>query len=259
MELQLKDKAVLLVGGTRGIGLATARLLAEEGARTVVVARDSEALEKTRDETRRAGVEAISVAADITDADQAQRAVREAVKALGPLNALIHAVGKGFPGAFMEVDETSWRRAFELDFFSVVRMVRLSVPHMENGSRITLLGAASAKQPRFEASLSNTAKAALLNLTVSLAEELAPIGICVNSVGPGRVLTERRQQRLEKDGRGRGLSLEDALREDATDIPLGRLGEPEEVAAMAVFVSSPRASYITGQSILVDGGLVRVI
>ena len=81
----------------------------------------------------------------------------------------------------------------------------------------------------------------------------------MNSVGPGRVLTERRRQRLEKEGRARGLSLEDALREDATGIPLGRLGAPEEVAAMAVFVSSPRASYITGQSILVDGGLVRVI
>lgn len=259
MDLQLKGKAVLLVGGTRGIGLATARLLAEEGARVAVVARDSGALEKAKDETRRAGVEAVPVAADITDAGQSERAVREAVEALGSLDVLIHAVGKGFPGAFMEVDEERWQQAFELDFFSVVRMVRLAVPHMKSGSRITLLGAASAKQPRFEASLSNTAKAALLNLTVSLADELAPKGICVNSVGPGRVLTERRRQRLEKEGRDRGLSFEDALCEDATDIPLGRLGEPEEVATVAVFVSSPRAGYITGQSILVDGGLVRVI
>jgi 3-oxoacyl-[acyl-carrier protein] reductase len=259
VDLNLKDKAVLLVGGTRGIGRAAARLLAEEGARVAVVARDSGALEETEKEIRAAGAEVVSIAADVTQPEQAESAVRRAAEALGSFDALIHAVGKGFPGAFMEMEESSWLEAFELDFFSVVRTVRLAIPHMQKGGRITLLGAASAKEPRFEASLSNTAKAALVNLTRSLADELAPKELCVNCVGPGRVLTERRRKRLETEAQDSSISLEGALREDAEDIPLARLGEPVEVATMVVFLSSPRASYITGQSILVDGGLVGAV
>jgi 3-oxoacyl-[acyl-carrier protein] reductase len=130
---------------------------------------------------------------------------------------------------------------------------------MKKEGRITLLGAASAKQPRFEASPSNTAKAALVNLTRGLADELASRSISVNCVGPGHILTERRRRRLEREAQALGISSEERCREDAAVIPLGRLGKPEEVAAMVVFLSSPRASYITGQSILVDGGLVRSI
>lgn len=259
MDLNLKDKTVLLVGGTRGIGRSVARLLAREGARLVVVARDTVALEETEKEIRAAGGYAVSIAADVTQIEPADLAVRRAVEALGAFDALIHAVGKGFPKAFMDVEEEEWQEAFALDFFSVARMIRLVVPHMKKEGRITMLGAASAKQPRFEASPSNTAKAALVNLTRSLADELAPRGISVNCVGPGHILTERRLRRIEEEARARGILRDERLREDAADIPLGRLGESEEVAAMVVFLSSPRASYITGQSILVDGGLVRSI
>lgn len=249
---------MLLVGGTRGIGREAARLLGEEGARVALVARDRAALEATAADVRRAGGEATTIAADVTKVEQATRAVREAVAALGAFDALIHAAGRGFRGAFAEIDEATWREAFDLDFFAAVRVVRLAVPHMRKGGRIVLIGAASAKQPHLRQSPSNTAKAALANLTVSLAEELAP-DVIVNCVAPGRILTERRRDRAAAEGRAAGQSLDDRLRHEASDVPLGRLGDPREVAGVVVFFASPWASYTSGQSIIVDGGLVRTV
>ncbi len=259
MDLQLRGNAVLLVGASRGIGRETARLLGTEAARVALVARDAAALEETAADVRRAGGEAVLVAADVTDPQAAAAAVQRAVEALGPLDVLIHAVGRGFRGAFLEIDEATWREAFELDFFAAARILRLAVPHLRRGGRIILLGAASARQPSRGQSPSNAAKAALANLTRSLAEELAPAGLTVNCVAPGRILTARRRERLEKEARARGVSPADRFRDDAVDVPLGRLGDPVDVAAMVVFLASPRASYITGQVVIVDGGLVRSV
>lgn len=258
MDLGLRGRAVLLAGGTHGIGRATARLLGEEGARVALIGRDPAALDAAAGEVRTRGGEAAPIRADLTDPGQAARAVEEAAGVLGALEVMIDAVGRGFPGAFLETDEATWRAAFELDFFSAVRLVRLGVPLMSRGGRIVFVGAASARQPHFRQSPSNAAKAALANLVRSLADELAP-EIVVNCVAPGRILSERRRQRLEDDACRRGASIETALREDSTGIVLGRLGDPAEVAAMVVFLASRRASYMTGQSILVDGGLVRAV
>lgn len=259
MDLALRDRPVLLVGGTRGIGRETARLLGQEGARVVLVARDATELAAAAAEVGRLGGTGVAVRADVTDAADAARAVAQAVEVLGSLDAVIHAVGAGHRGAFMELDDASWHAAFELNFFSAVRMVRLAVPHLPRGGRIVLLGAASGRQPTPRQSPSNAAKAALANLVRSLADELAPAGLTVNSVAPGRILTERRRRRLEDHARRRGTAPEAAIGDDAAGIPLGRLGEPAEVAAVIVFLASPRASYLTGQSILVDGGLVRAV
>lgn len=259
MDLALRDRPVLLVGGTRGIGRETARLLGQEGARVAVVARDPADLDATAAEVGRLGGTGHSIRADVTDAADAARAVAQAVEVLGSLDAVIHAVGAGYRGRFTELDDATWHAAFELNFFAAVRIVRLTVPHLSRGGRIVLLGAASGRQPTLHQSPSNAAKAALANLTRSLADELAPSGITVNCVAPGRILTERRRKRLEDHARGRGGAPEAAVQNDAAGIPLGRLGEPAEVAAVVVFLASPRASYLTGQSILVDGGLVRAV
>ncbi|HEV8340156.1 MAG TPA: SDR family oxidoreductase [bacterium] len=182
-----------------------------------------------------------------------------AAETLGGFDALIHAVGRGFRGAFLELDIATWREAFELDLFAAVRVVRLAVPHLHPGGRIVLLGAASGKQPTARQSPSNAAKAALTNLTVGLADELAPLGLTVNCVAPGRILTERRQRRLDDEARLRGATAEAVLREDTARVPLGRHGDPAEVAAVVVFLASPRAAYVTGQTIIADGGLVRSV
>ncbi|MGQ0551195.1 MAG: SDR family NAD(P)-dependent oxidoreductase [Armatimonadota bacterium] len=258
MDLGLRGSGVLLVGGSRGIGREAARLLGQEGARVALVARDRAALEATAADVRRAGGETTTIAADVTKVEQATRAVREAVAALGGFDALIHAAGRGFRGAFAEIDETTWREAFDLNFFAAARIVRLATPHMRKGGRIVLLGAASAKQPHLRQSPSNTAKAALANLTTGLAEELAP-DLVVNCIAPGRILTERRRDRAAAEGRAAGQSLDDRLRDEASDVPLRRLGDPREVAGVVVFLASPWASYTTGQSIIVDGGLVRSV
>lgn len=259
MDLDLRGKAVLLVGGTRGIGRETARLLAQEGARLALIARDAKTLEETANEVRAQGGQAVTIPADVTDPGQAQRAVAHAAGALGKFDVLICTVGRGFRGPFAELDDAKWREAFDLDFFAPARLVRLAIPHMAPGGRVVLLGAASAKQPSMHQSPSNAAKAALANLTRSLAEELAPQGLAVNCVSPGRILSDRRHERLAAEAEKRGIPPEAALREDAAHIPLGRLGKPAEVAAIVVFLASPRAAYMTGQSVLVDGGLVRTV
>ena len=258
MNLHLRGSPVLLVGGTRGIGREVARLLGEEGARLALVARDPSALEASAADVRHLGGEAATVSADVTDPGQAARAIRQAADALGTFEAVIHAAGRGFRGAFLDLDDAVWREAFDLNLLAPARILRLARPLMRNGGRVVLLGAASAKQPPRHQSPSNAAKAALANLTTSLAGEFAP-DVVVNCVAPGKILSERRRNRAAAEARDAGQSLEQRLREDAGDVPLGRLGDPKEVAAVVVFFASPWAAYTTGQSIIVDGGLVRSV
>jgi 3-oxoacyl-[acyl-carrier protein] reductase len=256
MDLRLEGQRVLVAGASRGIGRATALLLAEEGAHLRLLARDSEALARVATEVAARGAEVQWAAADLTQPEQAGSVLRHLCE--GGLDAVVHVAGGGVRSRFAEATDEVWLRALELNLLAAVRVVRTVLPFVRDGGRLVLVGAASGKRPHPGQAPSNAAKAALANLTASLAEELAP-RLVVNCVAPGRILTERRLRRLEEEASWRGLPLEEVVREDAAEIPLGRHGRPEEVAAVVVFFASPRAGYLTGQTIIVDGGWVRSV
>jgi 3-oxoacyl-[acyl-carrier protein] reductase len=248
MDLRYDGRRVLVVGASAGIGAATARLLAEEGASVLIAARGQGGIEATADRIGTAtGRRPAIAAADITQPGEAERLVAAARETLGGLDAVIDCVGGSIRASFEALSDEDWLGNYGFNVLSAVRVVRAALPPLRAGRdpAIVLLGAASARMPYPNQVVSNVHKAGLLALVKTLAGELAAEGIRVNSERADRLAAER------------GVTREAIIAEFAHEIPLGRFGDPEEVAAMVVWLASPRAGYVTGQTVNVDGGIAR--
>jgi 3-oxoacyl-[acyl-carrier protein] reductase len=253
MDLRLHDKIVLVTGSSRGIGLATARAFAAEGCRLMLSARSSDALCAAEAALRAAGATVASTVADVTQPDEAARLVQAAVAAFGGIDILINNVGLSSVGGRTIADSTDadWQNALEANLLQVVRMMRLALPQMSGRTGASVVNVASMSgwsTQRIAAGQYGAAKAAVIYDTERWALEFVPHGVRVNAVSPGSTLDEGNA--WDRYRTANQANFDDYVR---YGLPMGRLGAPEEVADVIVFIASPRAHWINGRHIPVDG------
>jgi len=249
MDLGLEKKVVMITGASRGLGRAMAEALGAEGARLSLCARGAEALEKAAVELRAKGYEVAADAVDVADAAAAERWVEATAKNMGGVDVLVNNAGGARMGALADLDEAAWQTAFELNFFSAVRLARLCAPLMEGRGGGAIINISSIYGREAGGPLTyNASKAAMISFTKMLARELAPKGIRVNTIAPGSIL-------YPGGTWDKAFKANPAFGKDfiGHEFPAGRLGRPEEVAYAVVCLASPRASWITGACVPVDG------
>jgi 3-oxoacyl-[acyl-carrier protein] reductase len=260
MDLGLAGKVALVAAASKGIGRACARGLAAEGARVVVCARSRDELKRTADAIRKeTSAEVLALPTDVRKAEEVTALVARTVEAFGSLDVLVTNAGGPAPGLFDEMSDDDFQAAFELNLLSTVRLIRAALPHMRRRGwgRIVNIQSTSIKQPIDGLLLSNAIRPGVAGLSRSLVNEVSRQGITINTVCPGRILTDRSRTFLESRARAAGVPFDDFVKQDTASIPAGRIGQPEEVASLVVFLASERAAYVTGVSVPVDGGLCR--
>ena len=257
MELGLKGKVAIVTGGTEGIGKATALTLAREGAKVAICARRQPLLDAVAAEITKAGGEALAVSADMSKAADCERFINEVVKRFGGVDILLNNAGTSKRGDFLDLSDDEWAADLELKVFGAVRCSRLVIPHMKKrgGGRIINITISSAKQPGAGSYPTSVSRAAGLAITKALSKEFAADNILVNTICIGKIKSGQHERRYTKDG----ISADDYYGKMAKDIPLKRAGEAQEVANVIAFLASDAASYVTGTSINLDGGISGVL
>jgi 3-oxoacyl-[acyl-carrier protein] reductase len=245
MDLGLRGRTAIVCGASSGLGLATAEALAEEGANVAMLARRREQLERDADR-----IGALAVRGDVTNATDLERLVERTLQAFGGLDVVVWNSGGPPAGTATEISDERLEAAFELLMLPAVRLVRLALPHLEQSSagRIVFITSAAVKEPTAHLALSNTLRPGITGYAKTLARELGPAGITVNCVAPGRIDTPRMTELYGESG---------PPPEELAQIPLGRMGTPREFGDVVCFLASARAAYVTGTTLLVDGGISR--
>ena len=260
MDLGLNDKIALVAASSRGLGKAVALRLAQEGAQVTICARGEHDLAMAASEMQEAtGRRVLAIPADIADPASAPALVEATLEEFGRLDILVTNAGGPPPGEFLDFTAQDWEQAAHLTLMSAVRLCYAAAPVMKEQGRGSILAMTSitTKQPLTNLVLSNSLRLGVTGLVKTLADELAPYGIRVNALCPGWTRTARVDQLLEDRAQRNHTSPEEEAARIAADIPLGRMGSPEEFAAAAAFLVSEAASFINGVSLLIDGGMYR--
>jgi 3-oxoacyl-[acyl-carrier protein] reductase len=256
MDLGLRGKVAIITGGSDGLGLATARRLGAEGSAVAICGRDASRLKEAAEQLRGDGIEALEVRADVTRQGDLETLVSGAVARFGRLDILVNNAGTSAARGFDTVDDTAWQADLELKLFAAIRCVRLCVPHMRHagGGRIVNILNTGAKTPAARSLPTSVSRAAGLALTKALSKELAPDGILVNAVCIGLVKSGQWERRWTHQGRPGTLDAFYQRMAQEREVPVGRIGEADELGALVAFLVSAPAAFITGVAINFDGG-----
>jgi len=261
MDLGIRGETALVVGASEGIGYESAKALLEEGAAVMICSRNPGKLQAAAEALERAtGRKVRHFAADVTKAADVARLQDWLAKEAPVLDILVSAVGGSQRALFGELDDDAWYANYEFNVMGTVRTIRAALEPLKQsakGGRIVILGAAGPRMPYPHQLVSNVHKAGLIAMVKTLGAEFQPYNIRVNSVSPGRTMTSLWTKRIASLSKERGVPESDLVSEFSHEIPMGRFGRPKEIAPMVVFLASHKTSYVTCQSVLVDGGIAR--
>ena len=257
MELGLKNRSVLITGGSKGIGLACARAFLDEGARVAIVSRDRGNLDKAA-----ACVGKITlIAADLTHAEDAKRMAREAEAAIGPIDVLVNSAGAAKRYAPDELNAQAWHAAMDAKYFTYIHAMDAVLPSMRDrkrGNVVNIIGTGGKIASPIHLP-GGAANSALMLASVGLAAVYGRFGVRINAINPGATMTDRIREALELEAKAKGTTPEQVLEQGQARVPLGRYADPKEIASVTLFLASDQAAYVTGAVIPMDGGINPII
>jgi 3-oxoacyl-[acyl-carrier protein] reductase len=257
MDLGLKDCRAFIAGASKGLGKACASALAGEGARVFICSRNVEELKRAAAEIGAAGFSA----ADVSRPEEAKRVVAEAIAALGGLDCLVTNAGGPPTATFEKAGDGDWDIAYQLNLMSAVRLIREALPALKTSGRgrIVNLTGYGVKEPLTDLVVSDSIRAGVTVMAKTIASDLAPYGVTVNNIAPGPIMTDRLTEILSARAKSSGVTPDALFKRLAETIPVRRMGQPNEIGDLCAYLCSPQAGYLTGQTIVVDGGVNRSI